>query len=280
MLPNPERAQPADAGNDTRAVRVALLGLGEAGSAIAIDLVNAGADVRGYDPLVAAPEGCAQRRNEADAVRDADLVLSVNSSHDAVPALSAALDALRPGCVWADLNTASPGLKQQLAAIIASRDDGVLMVDVALLAPVPGRGLRTPMMMSGLGAQRCADVLGAWGARVEVIEGPPGAAISRKLLRSVFYKGLAAAVVEALEGASAADLEDWLRDNIATELAGFDRQTIDRLVEGTHTHARRRTDEMAAAAEQLRELGVRPRVAMAAHDLLAELRDRAAKPVS
>ena len=251
--------------------RVALLGLGEAGSAIAADLIAAGVDVRGYDPKVAAPAGCGQRQDESDAVYDAELVLSVNSSQDAEAALGAALDALRPGSVWADLNTASPGLKQRLATAVAGRD--VLLVDVALLAPVPGRGLRTPMMMSGPGARRCADLLASWGAAVQVIDGPPGRASSRKLLRSVFYKGLAAAVVEALEGAEAAGVEDWLRDNIAGELAGFDRQTIDRLVEGTHTHARRRADEMAAAAEQLRELGVQPRMAEAAHDLLAELRD-------
>lgn len=266
-----------DDGQEAGPARVALLGLGEAGSAIAADLVAAGVDVRGYDPLVDAPSGCAQRHDEKDAVRDADLVLSVNSSHDAASALDASLSALRPGTIWADLNTASPGLKQQLGAMVADSD--VLMVDVALLAPVPGRGLRTPMMMSGLGAERCARLLRGWGASVEVIDGPPGAAISRKLLRSVFYKGLAAAVVEALEGASAAGLEDWLRDNIASELAGFDRQTIDRLVDGTHLHARRRTDEMAAAAQQLRELGVQPRVAEAAHDLLAELRDRASSEV-
>lgn len=33
-------------------VRIAILGLGEAGSEIARDLVAAGADVRGYDPNV------------------------------------------------------------------------------------------------------------------------------------------------------------------------------------------------------------------------------------
>jgi len=100
-----------------------------------------------------------------------------------------------------------------------------------------------------------------------------GTAISRKLLRSVFYKGLAAAVVEALRGAEAAGCADWLHGNISAELAGFDERTIARLVEGTHAHARRRADEMAAATEQLDELGVPSRVAAAARDLLAELRD-------
>ena len=252
-------------------LRIAVLGLGEAGSLIARDLVAAGVDVRGYDPLSIVVDGVESRGSEADAVADADLVLSVNSSHDARTALDNALAALRPGTLWADLNTASPGLKVALAERGKERD--VPVVDVALMSPVPGKGLRTPMLVSGEAADRYAELVGGLGADVEVQPGPVGTAISRKLLRSVFYKGLAAAVVEALRGAEAAGCEDWLRGNIAAELSSFDERTLDRLVDGTHTHARRRADEMAAATEQLEELGVPARVAPAARDLLVELRD-------
>jgi hypothetical protein len=54
-------------------------------------------------------------------------------------------------------------------------------------------------------------------------------------------------------------------------MAGFDESTLDRLVTGSRKHARRRVGEMAAAAEQLRELGVRPRIATATEDSLREL---------
>jgi 3-hydroxyisobutyrate dehydrogenase-like beta-hydroxyacid dehydrogenase len=134
------------------------------------------------------------------------------------------------------------------------------------------------MLVSGTAATRFAGLLAPLGAQVTVQPGPAGTAISRKLLRSVFYKGLAAAVVEALAGAEAAGCADWLAANISAELAGFDEHAIDRLVDGTHRHARRRADEMAAAAEQLRELGVEPRSATAAHDLLAALRDTPGGP--
>jgi 3-hydroxyisobutyrate dehydrogenase-like beta-hydroxyacid dehydrogenase len=144
-------------------------------------------------------------------------------------------------------------VKEQLVEVLAGRD--VPVVDVALMSPVPGRGIRTPMLVSGEGADRYAGILGSLGAAVTVQPGPPGAAISRKLLRSVFYKGLATAVVEALAAAEAAGCADWLRDNISAELAGFDEHTVDRLVDGTHRHARRRADEMAAAAEQLTARG-------------------------
>jgi 3-hydroxyisobutyrate dehydrogenase-like beta-hydroxyacid dehydrogenase len=228
-------------------LRIAVLGLGEAGSALARDLVAAGADVVGYDPLAISVPGVRSRGSEAEAVADADLVLSVNSSHDAGTALENALPGLRAGTLWAELNTTSPGLKVALAE--RAEAHGVPLVDVALMAPVPGKGLRTPMLVSGAKADRFAELLSGLGADVAVQPGPVGTAISRKLVRSVFYKGLAAAVVEALRGAEAAGCADWLRGNIAAELAGFDERTVDRLVEGTHTHARRRADEMAAATE-------------------------------
>ncbi|MCS7475618.1 DUF1932 domain-containing protein [Umezawaea endophytica] len=252
--------------------RIAVLGLGEAGGEIARDLVAAGADVRGHDPLVVPPDGVDPRSDDADAVRDADLVLSVNSAHDALSAVDGSLPALAPGTIWADLNTASPRVKLGLVERLAGRD--VPVVDVALMAPVPGKGVRTPMLVSGGGAVRYAEIMTGFGADVTVLPGPVGEAISRKLLRSVFYKGLAAAVLEALAGAEAAGCASWLHGDISAELVGFDEHTITRLVSGTHRHARRRADEMAAASEQLSELGVRPLVAAAARDLLVELRDR------
>jgi 3-hydroxyisobutyrate dehydrogenase-like beta-hydroxyacid dehydrogenase len=249
--------------------RIAVLGLGEAGMEVARDLVAAGVDLRGYDPVVEAPEGAEDRVSDADAVRDADLVLCLTTAHESRVALENSLASLRPGVVWADLNTASPTLKSELAAIAADRD--VLFADVSLLAEVPGRGLRTPMEVCGPGADRFAALLGQHGAGIVILDGPAGTAASRKLLRSVFFKGLAAAVLEALEGARAAGCEPWLHDNIAAQLRAFDETTIDRLVDGSRRHARRRGDEMAAAERQLLDLGVEPRITAATRETLQAL---------
>jgi 3-hydroxyisobutyrate dehydrogenase-like beta-hydroxyacid dehydrogenase len=242
---------------------VAVLGLGEAGGAIARDLVDAGANVRAYDPLVTTPQGMIPAGSESDAARGADLVLSVNSAKASIEALRAGMTAVGGG-VWADLNTASPGTKRQLAQIAGN----VAFADVAIMAPVPGRGLRTPMLASGPAAERTARMLNSLGASVQTIAGPPGLAAERKLLRSVFFKGLAAAVVEALEAGRAAGCEEWLRDNITEELARAGESTVERLVTGTRQHAVRRADEMAAAADMLAELGVEPTVTAATRDLL------------
>jgi 3-hydroxyisobutyrate dehydrogenase-like beta-hydroxyacid dehydrogenase len=245
---------------------VAVLGLGEAGGAIARDLVLAGATVRGYDPAVAASDGMVPASNEADAATGADLVLSVNSSRASLGALRAGISTAR---MWADLNTSSPGTKRRLFEVASM--SGVAFADISIMAPVPGRGLRTPMLASGPAASDVAALLNDLGASVEVLDGPAGLAAERKLLRSVFFKGMAAAIVEALEAGRAAGCEDWLRANIIEELSRADESTVDRLVNGTRKHAVRRADEMAAATAMLTELGVEPAIAAASRDLLTRL---------
>lgn len=250
---------------------VAVLGLGEAGSAIAADLSAAGAVVRGFDPKVpAASLGIIECQSDADACRGADVVLSLTTAHEALDALKASLAGLSPAAIYADLNTSSSSLKQALCSL-ADGAGIARFADVALMAPVPGRGLRTPMLVCGPAAEDFAGLLGGLGATVEVLAGPPGAAADRKLVRSVFFKGLAAAVTESVRAARAAGCEDWIRDNIAAELTAAGEATVDRLERGSIQHARRRAEEMAAAAGLLRELGVPPRIAVASEDWLRQL---------
>ena len=239
---------------------VSLLGLGEAGSRLAADLAAAGADVRGYDPAVPGEP------DPRAATAGADVVLSVNSAAAALAAATAAVPALRPGAVYADLNTAAPALKRELAALVTAA--GALFADVALLGPVPARGLRTPALASGDGAPAFAAALVPLGMPVEVVSAEAGDAATMKLLRSVFMKGLAAAAMESLEGAEAAGHEKWLRGELAAVIG---EPLLDRLLEGSRAHAARRVDEMEAATELLRGLGIEPRIAAASASLLADL---------
>src|ERR1700744_386766 len=235
---------------------IAVLGLGEAGSEIARDLVTAGAMVRGYDPAVTATAPVADTGSEAEAAHGADLVLSVNSAKAAVDACRSGLPGVDPGgsTVWADLNTASPGTKRELAEIAAKA--GVPFADVAIMAPVPGQGLRVPMLTSGPGAARYASLLRPLGADIGILDGPAGLAATRKLLRSVFYKGMSTSRVEDRAAPWAAGQEEWLREHIAAELATLDQSALGRITTGTRRHAVRRGAEMQAAADMLTELGV------------------------
>ncbi len=248
---------------------VAVLGLGEAGQEIALGLAAAGARVRGFDPAVPAPAGVDAAAGDADACRGADLVLSLTTAREAEDALRQALPGLSASAVYADANTGTAGLKQRLAA--AAAQAGVAFADIAIMAPVPGRGAGVPMVVSGPAATTVHRMLGGCGGNIEVLAGPAGAAATRKLLRSVFYKGLAAAVIEALLAARSAGCEDWLREHITAELAAMDTSTLARLEQGSYQHARRRAHEMAAASELLEELAVPPRVARASEQWLNEL---------
>ena len=245
---------------------IAMLGLGEAGGAIAADLVAAHARVLGFDPAQQAPDGVEPAADASAAVAAADIVLSVNTAAVALEVAETVAPALPPDCLYADLNTAQPALKRAVASAV-----GVVFADVALMEPVPDWGVRTPALASGDGADRFAAAFERFGMPVTSVGPEPGAAAARKLARSVFMKGQAAAIGEALEAAARLGCEDWLYRNIETTMAAADARLVRRLVEGSRRHAGRRVDEMAAAVAMLEELGVEPRVAAASEAWLRSL---------
>ncbi|HEY1367003.1 MAG TPA: DUF1932 domain-containing protein [Gaiellaceae bacterium] len=256
---------------------VGLLGLGEAGGRIAADLVALGVEVRGWDPDPARRvEGIPIASDPLDAI--GEVVLSLNSSGAAVSAAESVASGLGPGRLYADLNTASVRVKQAVSDVVTPR--GAAFADVALLGTVPATGVRTPALASGSGAEAFAARFAPLGMPVEVVGPEPGAASERKLLRSVFMKGMAAALVESLRAAESAGCEDWLRADIAAALESADGALIERLVDGSSVHSVRRVAEMEAAAELLRELGVEPRMAEASAEWLRQLAAERAARVS
>jgi 3-hydroxyisobutyrate dehydrogenase-like beta-hydroxyacid dehydrogenase len=252
---------------DRGAQVVAVLGLGEAGGRLATDLAALGVEVRSYDPDPARDvPSTARTPDPAAAAAGSDVVLSVNSARAALDAAAACLPALSAATIYADLNTASPELKRELATLVGAA--GAPFADVALLGPIPTRGLQAPVLASGEGALAFADLFVPLGMPVEVISEDAGDAAALKLVRSVFMKGLAAAVVESMQAAERSGHADWLADEIAGMIG---RPFLERALEGSRTHAARRVDEMEAARDLLVELGVEPRIASASAAQLAEL---------
>jgi 3-hydroxyisobutyrate dehydrogenase-like beta-hydroxyacid dehydrogenase len=238
-------------------VRIAVFGLGEAGGLIAADLAARGVEVAGYDPApVADPVGVRRCVHPAEAVAGADFVLGITAAADAATALGQALDEIPTRAVYADFATAAPRLKQELAARAAARR--LPFVDVALMAPVPGKGLATPAGISGNGAASFEAVFVPLGMPVERVGEVAGEAALRKLLRSVMMKGLAALLIEAMRAGRNAGVGDWLWQNMVHQLAVADGPLLARLVSGTKVHALRRLHEMEAAEALLNDLGVDP----------------------
>jgi 3-hydroxyisobutyrate dehydrogenase-like beta-hydroxyacid dehydrogenase len=248
-------------------LEVAVLGLGEAGGTIGSGFAVAGCTVRGWDPVLASTAADVDRADTpVEAVAGADLVLSLTTAVHAVDAAASVALSLTAGQTYADLNTTAPALKRDVAALVGP--SGAAFADVALLGPVPTRGVGTPAIASGDGAERFAELVRPYGMPVEIVGGEPGDAAGLKLLRSVFMKGLAASVLESIEAAKLRGAEPWLRREIADVLG---ESLLERLLTGTATHAGRRVDEMEAAAAYLEELGVEPRVSRAAAEWLATL---------
>jgi 3-hydroxyisobutyrate dehydrogenase-like beta-hydroxyacid dehydrogenase len=250
------------------ALVVAMLGLGEAGSEMRGGLRAAGARVVGYDPL---PQTGPDVDDPQAAVAMADVVISVTTAAHAREAAESVLSELGPAQVYADANTSAAGLKRELAELIAPT--GAAFADVAIMAPVPGRGLELPALASGPGAQAFVDALQPLGMRVQVSGQEAGDAAQRKLLRSVLWKGIAAAITEALAASRAAGEEAFMREQIAELFDEADPALARRMETGSVQHARRRMHEMHDAQAMLDELGVQPRVARAAAGWLQELHD-------
>lgn len=239
------------------AERIAIFGLGEAGSLIAGGLAAAGANVAAYDPApVPTPAGVTRHQEPAAAVSGAAAVLAITTAADAQTAVAQAWDQLRRGTLYADLSTAPASLKADLNDTVTMR--GLEFADVALMAPVPVDGLATPSLVAGGGAQRYADLINDLGGNVEVVSATAGDAATRKLLRSVFIKGMTGVLIEALRAADAAGQGDWLRRHLTSVVTEADEALLIRLVAGTATHSERRLEEMQHAATLLDQLGIEP----------------------
>lgn len=247
---------------------VAILGIGEAGGILAGDLMAAGVSVRGWDPdPPAIPAGLDFAASNPAAVRGADVVLSVNWASVAVDVAAEVAQVLQPNQLFADMNTASPQIKRAAAAIV--EEAGALFVDGALMAPVPPKGLRTPVYASGSGAVLFAEKMSPYGMPITVLDGEAGNAAKHKLVRSIMYKGVAAVVMECLEAAEALEMSDYARQQMMTILQ--DESMIDRFVEGSRAHAKRRMQEMEAVVELLESVGVSAFTSRASLEKLREI---------
>jgi len=243
-------------------LRVAILGLGEAGSHFANDLAGPrwaalGVTVVGYDPAPkrALSPSITLATSNAEAARGADVILSVNLSAVAETVAAEVLPVLLPGQIYAEMNTASPDTKRAVAALLSP--SGALTADVAIMAPVPPKGILTPFLVSGPGAALFTEKLLPLGLDISVLSDDMGEAATRKLLRSIVYKGVAAVIGEAVAAGHAFGLEPYVREQIRSVIGGNDA-LIDRFLEGSKMHALRRSHELEAVVAMLTAREVEP----------------------
>jgi len=250
---------------------IAILGIGEAGGALARDLMAKGVRVRGWDPDPRTiPDGLDFASSNPAAVSGADIGLSVNWASVAADVAAEVAPVLQPQQLFADLNTAAPQSKRDVAAIIEK--SGALFVDAALMEPVLPKGLGTPVYASGSGAEVFAEQMTPLGMPVTLLDREAGQAATHKLVRSIVYKGMAAVVMECLEAAQALNVSEFARAQLLTILR--DEAMIDRFVKGSIKHAQRRVHEMEAVVEMLDAIGVSAFSSQAARQRLKEIAEK------
>jgi 3-hydroxyisobutyrate dehydrogenase-like beta-hydroxyacid dehydrogenase len=242
--------------------QVALIGFGEAGETFA----RAGAwkrHSRAWDLLperqtAMADCGVEAAANPAEALVDAEIVLSLVTADAALPAAQEYASLLHEGTIWCDMNSVAPDTKRAAAAAVEAA--GGRYVDVAVMAPVQPAALNVPLLLSGPHASPAQAMLYALGfTNTRVVGDEVGRASAIKMIRSVMVKGVEALSSECADAADAAGVFDEVMASLdASEKPCGWAERVAYNRERMATHGLRRAAEMEESAKTLQALGVEP----------------------
>ena len=248
--------------------RICFIGFGEAGQAFASGLQEAGVRTQAaWDILfpesagerlrqAAKTLGVRQAASPADAVTGADIVISAVTAASSLDAAASAKALLRPNQFFLDINSVSPGRKQETAKLLHGL---ARYVDVAVMAPVHPAKHKTPLLIAGEHAETVEPVLRGLDMRISVAGPEVGAAAAIKMVRSVMIKGLEALCLECFLAASRAGVEEQIVASLSKSYPGIDwPKVVAYNLERMASHGARRAAEMEEVADTLRELGVEP----------------------
>jgi 3-hydroxyisobutyrate dehydrogenase len=193
---------------------------------------------------------------------EGEVLLSVVTADQAEAAASQTAPFLNARHLYADLNSVSPALKQKIARIVEERH--AQFVEAAIMAPVPGRGHRVPMLLGGPSASGLVELLAPYGMNFEIVGESIGTAAAIKMFRSVIVKGLEALIVECVLGASRYGAAERIFASLGETFPGLDWSKLaDYMVGRAVVHGERRAHEMDEVAATLRACGVDPIMAEA-----------------
>jgi len=261
--------------SDTVAGAVGLVGYGEVGKILAAALVERGvAWVGAWDILLPDPAagpamrahaeaaGVAPTRSLAELLARADVVISAVTASQAIAVAREALPSIRPGTWFVDLNSASPGAKREMSALIDGA--GGRFVESAVMTSVPPYGIKVPMLLGGAHAAALHERLAPLGFSMEVASNEVGVASAIKMCRSVMIKGLEALVTESFTAARAYGVEERVLASLHETFPMLDWETLGSyLMSRSALHGKRRAEEMREVAVTVREAGLEPWMASA-----------------
>ena len=190
------------------------------------------------------------------ALSEADLVISAVQGEHALEAATSAAPMLKKGAYFLDLCTVTGKMSDENRAVIET--GGGRYIDIAVMGGFFKQGIKAPMLVAGEDAEPMVAWMNANGFETRLLGPRPGSASSVKMLRSTLVKGIEALGVESLVAAQRQgilkEVLGCLGDADAMTLGGF----ITMLVQTHIVHAHRRWEEMGLVAQTLRETGVDP----------------------
>ena len=270
--------------------RLGIVGYGEVGKTFAAGLKAQVAQACAWDLKFAQVASAAAERAHAQQLgvracgsmqelcEASDLVISAVTASNTLAVAEEAARFLRPGTVFLDLNSASPGTKQRAAAAVDAR--GAFYVEAGVMTSVPPYGIRVPMLLGGAKAAELAPLLASWGMDAKAVSEKLGVASAIKMCRSVMIKGLEALVIESYTTARAYGVEDHVLPTLQETFPSIawseqGAYFFSRVVQ----HGQRRAEEMRESANTVREAGFDPLMTAAIAQKQQWVADRAREGV-
>jgi len=254
--------------NRSNTPRISFIGFGEAGQAIASGLREGGVErIAAWDILFPKSEGERLKRagqqmgvrlaaSAADAVRETDMIIAAVTAASSLEAARSVEPHLTGNPYYLDINSVSPGRKQETERLLG---DKARYVDVAVIAPIHPARHKTPLLTAGPHAQAIAPLLAELEMRATLVGPDTGSAAAIKMIRSVLIKGIEALTFECFVAAARAGVLDEVTASLKNNYPGVDWAKMSEYnLERMASHGERRAAEMEESAATLRELGLAP----------------------
>ena len=253
--------------------RIGFLGFGEAAPAIAEGLSEEGAaGLRAFDIAFASdPERFSPRTARSGAqmvdspaalADECDVILSLVTCTEAVPAARSIAGFLEPRHIYVDMNSASPQVKREVGSVVAP--GGARYVEAAVMSVVPPKRHKVPVLLCGAAAADFKDALDPLGMNLEILGEEIGAASATKMFRSIVVKGMQGLFIECVLAARHFGVEKRVLDTVSASFPGQDWNALaDYFVGRSALHAGRQSHEMEEVSRTLESLGESPIMASA-----------------
>jgi len=259
-------------------MKITLIGYGEVGQIFARELKAQGAtNMRAFDIVlddsqisaphraVAAQDGIHLCASAAEAGEGADVIISAVTADKVKQVAAEAASWLKPGQYFLDVNSAAPNTKGEAAQIVAPT--GAHYVEGAVMAPVPGPGIKVQILGGGPKAEELAPKLNALGMNIQPVAQEYGRASAMKLCRSIMIKGIEALIVDCAKAAKEWNVEKEVFGSLDASYPSIDWRKLSVDMAGrVRQHGVRRGSEMREAAAMVADLGMMNELELAVAD--------------